>query len=206
MRPSRDTWFRCSKVSALPIKIYPRKLTPATSPPSDTTHSHEMHIKIKHISKLYIYTDDKVRFPVRSQSVNQYIMIAYHYDSNSAIASTFKSRTNKHRILAYGATVQHIKDRNILVDLQILDNKESTKYKRIINPWWGVKCQLLPPRIHQITAADRAIRTFKTHCLSIISGISKTFPKNLWYLLIPQTDLTLNLLWKWTLNPRISAC
>ena len=102
-----------------------RKLTPATSPPSDTTHSHEMHIKIKHISKLYIYTDDKGRFPVRSQSVNQYIMIAYRYDSNAAIAAPFKSRANKHRILAYGSTMQHIKELNILVDLQILDNEES---------------------------------------------------------------------------------
>ena len=39
------------------------KLTKANSLPSNTTPSHEMHIKVEHIRKLY--TDDTVRFPVR---------------------------------------------------------------------------------------------------------------------------------------------
>ena len=38
------------------------KLTPATIIPSDTTPSHEIHIKVKHISKLY--TDDTGIFPI----------------------------------------------------------------------------------------------------------------------------------------------
>ena len=42
--------------------------------PRDTTSSQELHIKVKKIRKLY--TDDTGRFPVRSQSGNEYIMIA----------------------------------------------------------------------------------------------------------------------------------
>ena len=81
-----------------------------------------------------------------------------------------------------------LKDCNILVDLQILYNEESTKYKRIIKYEWVVEYQLVPPHIHHINAAENEIRTFKAHFLSILSGIAKTFPKNLWDLLIPQTE------------------
>ena len=135
------------------------KRTEATSIPRDTTPSHEMNIRVKHISKLY--TGDTGRFPVRSQSGNQYIIIVYHCDSSSIITAPFKSFADKHRLLAYGAIMQHIKDRNILVDLQILDNKSSTEYKGIIKDEWGVGYQLVPPNIHSRNEAECAIRTFK---------------------------------------------
>ena len=101
--------------------------------------------------------------------------------------------------------MHRLKDRNMLVDLQILDNGASTKYKRIIKSEWGLGYQLVPPHIHRRNAAERAICTFKAHFLSILSGIAKTSPKNLWDLLIPQIELTLNLPRQSTLNPKISA-
>ena len=93
----------------------------------------------------------------------------------------------------------------MLVDLQILDNEAITEYKRIIKSDLGVGYQLEPPHIHRRNAAERAICTFKAHFLSILSGIAKTSPKNLWDLLIPQIELTLNLPRQSTLNPKISA-
>ena len=64
------------------------KLTEVTSLPINTTPSHEMHIKIEHIRKTY--NDDTGRFPVRSQSGNQYIMIVYHCGSNAITVTLFK--------------------------------------------------------------------------------------------------------------------
>ena len=111
------------------------KLNETNSIPSNTTPSHEMHIKFNHISKLYNnYTG---RFPVLSLSGNLFIMISYHSDSNASIAATFKSCADKHRLLTYGAIMQLLKDRNMLLDLQILDNRASTEYKRIIKDYWG---------------------------------------------------------------------
>ena len=43
----------------------------------------ELHILDQTISKLY--TDDCGRFPIRSSSGNEYIMIAYHCDSNTIL-------------------------------------------------------------------------------------------------------------------------
>ena len=156
-----------------------------------------MHIKVEHISKLF--TDDTGRFPICSRSGNKYITMPYNCDSNAIIDNHFKSCSDKHRLLAYGAIMKCIKDRNILVYLQILDNEAITEYKRIIKAEWGVGYQLVTPHIHHRNAAERAIHTFKAHFLSILAGTVNTFPKNLWDLLITQTELTLNLLRQSTL-------
>ena len=59
--------------------------------------------------------------------------------------------------------------------------------------------------MHCRNQAERAIRTFKSHFLSILDRLDSAFPPYLWNLLLPQAKLTLNLLWQSTLNPRISA-
>ena len=166
------------------------ELTEATSLTVYTTPYHEMHIKVEHIIKLY--TDDTGQFSVCSQIVNQYMMISYHCCSNVTIDAPFKSRADKHILLAYGAIMQRLKDRNMILYLQIVDKEAINKYKRIIKAEWVVGYELVPLHIHRRNAAERSIRTFKACFLSILSGIAKTFSKNLWDLLIPQTELTIN--------------
>ena len=41
---------------------------------------------------------------------------------------------------------------------------------------------------------ERAIRTFKDHFLAILAGTASSFPADRWDLLLPQAELTLNLL------------
>ena len=132
-------------------------------------------------------------------------MISYHCDSNAIIDTPFNYCADKHILLAYGDIMQRLKDRKILVDLQIFDNKASTEYKSIIKSEWGLRYQLVLPLTHFINEYEHAIRTFKANFLSILAGIANTFPNNLWDLLPPQTDLTLNLLRHSTLNPNISG-
>ena len=52
-------------------------------------------------------------------------MVAYHCDANAIIAVTFKSCKDKDRMVAYNTIIQRLKDRNMLVNLQILDNEAS---------------------------------------------------------------------------------
>ena len=70
---------------------------------------------------------------------------------------------------------------------------------------WNVNYQLVPPHIHRRNVAERAIQTFKAHFLSVLAGVAVDFPRNLWDLLIPQTELTLNLLRQSNSTPEISA-
>ena len=73
-----------------------------------------------------------------SHAVAINIMIAHYFDSNAIIVAPFKSCANKHRLFAYNAIMQSLKDCNILVELQILDNEAIAEYNCIINSEWGV--------------------------------------------------------------------
>jgi hypothetical protein len=65
--------------------------------------------------------------------------------------------------------------------------------------------QLVPPDIHCCNLAECAIQTFKACFLSILAGISKSFPNYLWDKLLPQTELTINLLCQSHIAPAMSA-
>ena len=90
----------------------------------------EIHIWDQPISKLY--TDDCGRFPIRSRSLNEYIMIAYHFDSNTILQAPFVNRKDKHRIRAYNPIMKKLTDRGHHVDIQILDNEVSAEFKKTI--------------------------------------------------------------------------
>ena len=63
--------------------------------------SRELHVHVRHVSRLY--TDDTGKFPLHSRSGNQYIMVAYHCDVNVIMECPFKTRKARHRHEAYAA-------------------------------------------------------------------------------------------------------
>jgi hypothetical protein len=65
--------------------------------------------------------------------------------------------------------------------------------------------QLVPPHCHRRNAAERAIRTFKEHFVAGLSSVDPAFPLHLWDRLLPQTEITLNLLLTSRLHPQLSA-
>jgi len=69
----------------------------------------------------------------------------------------------------------------------------------------NVDYQLVPPPIHQHNAAERTIHTFKNHFIAGLCSTNKNFPIHLWDCLLPQAELTLNLLCGSCLNPWLSV-
>jgi hypothetical protein len=65
--------------------------------------------------------------------------------------------------------------------------------------------ELVPPGCHQGNAEEVAIRNFKSHFLSVLAGVDDDFPQNLWGRLLPQTEITLNLIWQSNATPTVSA-
>ena len=59
--------------------------------------------------------------------------------------------------------------------------------------------------MHRRNAAERAIRIFKAHFISIMAGVDDDFPSHLWDLLVHQAEMTQNLLRPCTSDPPISA-
>ena len=65
--------------------------------------------------------------------------------------------------------------------------------------------QLVPPDMHRRNMAEKAIQTFKDHFVAILSGVDESFPMHLWDRLLPQTEMTLNLLRMSKVEPKVSA-
>jgi hypothetical protein len=65
--------------------------------------------------------------------------------------------------------------------------------------------QLVPPHCHRRNAAELAIMTFKEHFVAGLSSVDPSFPMNLWDRLLPQAEITLNLLRTSRLHPQLSA-
>eukprot|EP00804_Cyclotella_cryptica_P014538 CCRYP_004830-RA/>CCRYP_004830-RA protein AED:0.09 eAED:0.09 QI:0/0/0/1/1/1/3/0/993 len=178
-----------------------KPITPAVFAPAPAAH--KVHMSVEPICKLY--TDDIGRFPTRSQSGNQYIMLAYHCDTNVILVEPFQSHHDHHRIAAHGCIMARLQAKGHKIEHQILGNEASADYHTAITQTWNATYQLIPPNVHHANAAERAIQTIKAHFLSILAGIDPSFPNYLWDKLLPQTELTLNLLCQSTLAPTISA-
>ena len=165
--------------------------------------SNELHMHTVHISKLY--TDDTGHFPIKARRGNQYLIVAYHCNSNDILVSLFKTRKDKNFLKAYKSIISRLWENGMSVNLQILDNEASASLKQIITEELVIKYQLVPPDIHRRNLAEQSIRAFKAHFLSILVGIASDFPKFLWDRLFPQTEITLNSLRQATLNQTKSA-
>ena len=152
-----------------------------------------------------IFTDDMGRFPVTSFSGNNYIMLAHHVGANAILIEPFKSKADTHRIPAYNAIMERFKARGLHVNLQILDNEASAAYIECITNKWKCQHQKVPPDMHRRNIAERMIRTFKAHLLSILAGVDPLFPVRRWDLLLVQAELTINLLRTSRIDPSKSA-
>jgi hypothetical protein len=69
----------------------------------------------------------------------------------------------------------------------------------------GIDFQLVPPGVHRCNGAERAIHTFKNHFIAGLCSTDKNFPLHLWVHLVPQAELTLNMLRGSRLNPKVSV-
>ncbi len=65
--------------------------------------------------------------------------------------------------------------------------------------------ELVPPGCHRCNAVQVAIRNFKAHFLSVLAGVANNFPPNLWDWLLPQTEITINLIQQSNATPNILA-
>jgi hypothetical protein len=65
--------------------------------------------------------------------------------------------------------------------------------------------QLVYQHYHTRNTAERAIQTFNEHFVAGLSSVDPDFPIHLWYRLLPQSEMTLNLLRTSRLNPQLSA-
>jgi hypothetical protein len=141
-------------------------------------------------------------------------MLCYIYDCNYIKVVPMKSRSASEWVKEYGSIHQELTVKGFKPKLQTLYNEASTALKNYFTPQ-NIDYQLVPPHCHRRNAAERAIRTFKEHFVTGISSVDPSFPMHLWDRLLPQAEITLNLLrtscrhprrcctvWCWCYHPR----
>jgi hypothetical protein len=177
----------------------------ADQPTPDTdlgTRTHLVYAVV--VDQGQIYTDLTGKFPVQSSKGNSNVMVCYVYDCNYVKVIPMKSWSNSERLKAYDTIHQERTVKGFKPKLQTLDNEASAALKNFFTAN-DVDCQLVPPHCHRRNAAERAIRTFKEHFVAGLFSVDPTFPLHLWDRLLPQAEITLNLLRTSRLHPQLSA-
>jgi hypothetical protein len=115
-----------------------------------------------------------------------------------------KSRSALEWVKAYDSIHQELTVKGFKPKLQTLDNEASTALNMFFT-FNDIAYQLVPPHCHRHNAAERAIGTFKEHFLAGLSSVDPSFPMHLWDRLLPQVEITLNLLRTSLLHPQLFA-
>jgi hypothetical protein len=115
-----------------------------------------------------------------------------------------KSRSSSEWVKAYDTIHQELTVKGFKPKLQTLDNEASAALKNFFTVN-DIAYLVVPPHCHRRNAAERAIRTFKEHFVAGLSSVDPSFPLHLWDRLLPQTEITLNLLRTSRLHPQLSA-
>jgi hypothetical protein len=192
---------------APPALVVPTLSTPdeafSPSDPSNTRSHHCFAAVVEPVTG-QVHTDQTGKFVVASTNGNNYILVLYDYDSNSILVEALRSRTGPCILAGYQVLHARLVAAGLRPQLQRLDNECSDALKRFLVAE-EIDYQLVPPRLHRRNAAERAIRTFKNHFIAGLCSVDKQFPLHLWDKLLPQAELTLNLLRGSRINPKLSA-
>jgi hypothetical protein len=113
-----------------------------------------------------------------------------------------KSRSASEWVKAYKRIHQELTSRGFKPKLQTLDNEASAALKSLFTEN-DVEYQPLPPHCHRRNAVERDIRTFKEHFVAGLASVDPDFPLQLWDRLLPQAEMTLNLLHKSRQHPQL---
>ena len=150
------------------------------------------------------YSDQTGRFPVQSSRGNNYVMVVYSYDSNAILTEALPNRQGSVITKAWQKTHDRLKENGYAPSIHILDNECSQDLKKAFKKN-NIDFQRVPPHSHRRNAAERAIQTWKNHFIAGLSSCDPNFPLSEWDHLLPQAELTLNLLRSSRRQPKLSA-
>jgi hypothetical protein len=163
----------------------------------------DVYVHIEETGEM-IYSDQTGRFPVTSSGGHKYIMVLVEIDSNFISMEPMKSRETSELIRAYNTIMSRLKAKGIQPKKQMLDNEAPRAYLDTIEEQ-GLEWELVPPHNHRRNVAERAIQTAKGHIIANVMGCDPTFPLKEWHRILPQIEMTLNMLRASNVRPMISA-
>ena len=134
----------------------------------------------------------------------KYIMFLIDVDSNYISFEPMKSKENGELIQGYQCIIDRLAQRGIKPRRQLLDNEAPKKYLNTIKNN-GIEWELAPLHNHRQNLAEKAIQIGKAHIISNSVGCDPSFPLWEWHRLLPQMEMTVNMLCTANATPTISA-
>ena len=150
------------------------------------------------------HMDATGRFPVVSHQGHQYMLIMYSEGSNYIKVVAMKDRTKQSYLHAHREGTAWFEQRGYAPTFQRMDNETSIEFSNYLQSK-NIQVDLAPPHMHRRNKAERAIRTWKNHFIATLAGVDPSFPMCVWNELIPQAEITVNLLRPSPTHPRQSA-
>ena len=120
-------------------------------------------------------------------------MVDYHYDANNILTTPLNNITGPYILSGITKIHDKIKNQGLTAKLNIVDNEVSEDLKQYSKDS-DIQFQLMPPHMHQINAAEGAMRTFKNHFIAALCTVEPILSFYLWDRLLPQDTMTLNML------------
>ena len=131
-------------------------------------------------------------------------MVAYQYYANNILTAPLKNRTLPFILNGLTKIYDKLIKRVFTPKLHIVDNEVSEDLKQYFEDS-DIQFQLVPQHMHRRKYAERAVRTFKNHFIAALCTVAPIPPFYLWDHLLPQVTMTLNMLWRYQLNPGLST-
>jgi hypothetical protein len=150
------------------------------------------------------FSDMAGKFPYKSFRGAQYMLIMYSTDANYIHCETMPSRQGRDYAQAYERGINFFQEHGITPQWERLDNETSKELEWVARKL-HIKIQYLPPNNHRASKAERAIQTWKGHFISTLCLTHPDFPMGAWDEVVPQAELTLNLMRGSRVNPALSA-
>ena len=149
-------------------------------------------------------TDQTGRFPNTSDRGHKYMFILADVDTDYIHGVPIKSKKAGELVRAFVEAHDALTACGFEPILHRIDHETSKDLVNAIKER-QLTYEVMPPSNHRQNPAERAIATYKSHFISIINGLDKGYPPGGWDLLIPQVNMTLNMLRTCPVNPVHSA-
>lgn len=154
--------------------------------------------------KITGYMDLTGRFPIKSARGNEYLLVAYNWDANSILVEPLKNKEAQTITNAWEKINKRFSTTGMAPNHWILDNEKSKILMEAFSQN-KVTHKFVSSHSHRANKAERAIQTFKNHFKSGLASVNPDFPSSQWDRLLPQAEMTLNMLRRSRINCNISA-
>ena len=193
-------------VSSVPFAIHTSPQSADESAPDDDAHCesddntvYTMLVKTDEINS----SDLTGRFPVTSRRGTAYLHVSTWRGYVHIEPQRTKSASD--HVLSFSNSINFYKAKgNVRISIQRLDNETSAELDAYLRDHVDI-IQHVPPHQHRANKAERAIRDVKNHIIACLATTDTDFPLHVFDELLPQMEITLNLLRPFALNSSMSA-